>query len=195
MNVSSNRHKSPYGLATNVRRAGWWVVQATVFRWSLHNAYRWRRWLLKSFGAAIAPTARVRPSVRIECPWNLTIGANSVVGDRANLYALGKITLGERVTVSQQSHLCAGSHDFRQPDFPLLRPPIRLEDDSWIAADAFVGPGVTIGEGAILGARGCAFKSLPGWTVYGGNPAQQIGERPQPAATPARQTATGGAAP
>ena len=61
---------------------------------------------------------------------------------------------------------------------PLLRPPIVIEDDAWIAADAFVGPNIRVGQGAILGARGAAFKDLDPWTIYGGNPAKPIRKRP-----------------
>ena len=172
------RHVSPWTTRQKIARVLWWFVQATAWRWSWHTWYGYRRWVLRRFGAKVHPTARLRPSVRLECPWNLRIGANSTVGDRANLYALGVITLGERVTVSQQSHLCAGTHDFTRPDFPLVRPPITLHDDVWIAADAFVGPGVTVGRAAILGARGCAFKDLAPHTVHGGNPARPLGPRP-----------------
>ena len=175
--TAEDRHISPWTTRQKIGRVLWWFVQATAWRWSWHTWYGYRRFILRRFGATVHPTARLRPSVRIECPWNLTLGPNSVVGDRANLYALGPITLGARVTASQQSHLCAGTHDFNQPDMPLIRPPITIEDDAWIAADAFVGPGVTVGQGAILGARGCAFKDLDPQTIYGGNPANAIGTR------------------
>jgi len=121
---------------------------------------------------------RIRPSVRIEQPWNLTIGDNSSIGDRSVVYCLGKVTIGSHVSISQQAHICAGTHDYKMPDLPLIRPPIVIEDHAWIAADAFVGPGITVGEGAILGARGCAFKDLEAWTIYGGNPAKAIAARP-----------------
>lgn len=171
------RHISPWTLRSKVGRVLWWSVQATVWRWSWHNFYGWRRLLLRVFGASVHHTARIRPSVRIECPWNLKLEANSVVGDRANLYALGEITLGVRATVSQQAHLCAGTHNFDLPHLPLICLPIRIGDDAWVAADAFVGPGVTVGAGTILGARGCAFKDLEPWAIYGGNPSKLIRRR------------------
>ena len=55
--------------------------------------------------------------------------------------------------------------------------PIVIEDRAWVAAEAFVGPGVTIGEGAVVGARGCVFKDVEPWTVVGGNPARFIKQR------------------
>jgi hypothetical protein len=82
------------------------------------------------------------PTVRITIPWNLDLGAGCAVGDHAILYALGKITVGPRATISQYAHLCSGSHDLSRNDRPLTKPPITIEADAWIATDAFVGPGV-----------------------------------------------------
>jgi putative colanic acid biosynthesis acetyltransferase WcaF len=93
------------------------------------------------------------------------------------IYNLGPITIGEQVTVSQQAHLCAGTHDHTDPAMPLLKPPITIEDQAWICADAFVGPHVTVGEGAVVGARAVAVKDVPEWTIVGGNPARKIGQR------------------
>lgn len=171
------RHYSPWTTRQKLARVMWWFVQATIWRWSWHNLYGWRRFLLRCFGAVVHPTARLRPSLRIECPWNLTIGANTVVGDFAILYALGPITLGDRVTISQYAHLCAGTHDHTQHDFPLVKKPIVIGDDVWLAADTFVGPGVTVGKGAVLGARGCAFKNIDPEMIYGGNPAKRLASR------------------
>lgn len=180
MNSSvETRNTSPYSVREKLGRVCWWFAQATLFRFSWHNMYRWRNWLLRRFGARIAPTARIRPSVRIECPWNLAVGEHVVVGDFANLYALGPITIGDRTMISQYSYVCAGSHDYTVADLPLERTPITIENEVWVAAGAFVGPGVTIGEGAILGARGCASKNLKPWTIYAGNPATEIKPRPR----------------
>jgi putative colanic acid biosynthesis acetyltransferase WcaF len=107
------------------------------------------------------------------------MGKNSCLGDGVIVYCLGKITIGDRVSISQYAHICAGTHDYTKDDMPLLRPPIDIEDDAWIAADAFVGPGVTVGEGAILGARGVAIHDLDPWTIYGGNPARSLKPRPR----------------
>lgn len=174
---ATDRRRSPYTIRERIGRLLWGMVQATLFRLSFHTWYGWRRFLLRRFGATIASTAVIRRTVRIECPWNLTMDANTCLGDHSIAYCLGPITLRDRVTVSQRTHLCAGSHDYSQPSLPLLRPPITIEKDAWIAADAFVGPGVTVGEGAVLGARGCAFSDLKSWKVYGGNPARVIKER------------------
>ncbi len=175
-----DRHVSPYSTKEKINRLLWSVVQATVFRFSFHTCNRWRTFLLNLFGATIHNTCIIRRTVRIECPWNLIMERNSCLGDRVIVYCLGTITIGARVSVSQNAHLCAGSHDYTKPELPLTRPPITINSDSWIAADAFIGPNVVVGEGAILGARGVAMKSLDVWTIYAGNPAKPVKSREMP---------------
>ena len=177
--TDADRFINPYTLKEKILRVIWNYVGQVIFRLTFHNWYTVRRALLRLFGCTVGENARIRPSVRIEQPWNLTVGKNVVIGDRANVYCLGKIVIGDNVSISQQAHLCAGSHDFTKRNFPLLRPPITIEDHAWIAADAYVAPNVTVHEGAILGARGAAFKDLEPWTIYGGNPAKALGERPK----------------
>lgn len=171
------RLMSPWTLKQKIARALWMIVRFTMFRPSFHNWYGWRRFLLKLFGARVGARVRIRPTASIEIPWNVDIGDEAIVGDYAILYSLGKITIGKRVVISQYAHVCAGTHDYRYREFPLLKPPITINDDAWIAADAFVAPGVTIGEGAILGARASAFNDLPPWQIAVGNPARPIKPR------------------
>lgn len=172
-----DRARSPYTTKEKIGRVLWNYCGQVLFRFTFHNWYGLRNALLRVFGAKVGSPVRIRASVLVEQPWNLSIGDNSSIGDRAIVYCLGPVTIGKHVSVSQGAHLCAGTHDYRQADMPLLRPPIVIEDSAWIAADAFVGPGVTVGEGAILGARAVAMKSLEAWTIYSGNPAQRVRER------------------
>jgi len=179
--VSHERHRSPYRLREKVGRVAWGVVEATAFRCSWPTWYRYRALLLRCFGAKADPRCRVRRTVHVTCPWNLTIEEDAAIGDHAILYCLGPVSLGKRSTVSQYAHLCAGTHDYTDPALmPLVRRPISVGDDAWVAADAFVGPGVTVGTGAVLGARAVAFRDLEAWRVYVGNPAAALKDRPRP---------------
>ena len=175
--VNVRHQASQWPLRDKVRRVAWMFVQTFLFRPSFHNWYGWRRMLLRAMGAKVGRGVRVRPTARIEIPWNLDLGDDCVVGDYAILYSLGTIRLGRRVTVSQYAHLCAGTHDYTDPTFPLLRLPIVVGDDAWVAAEAFVGPGVTVGERAVLGARAVAVKGVPPDQVWAGNPARYIKPR------------------
>lgn len=168
---------SEWTTGENLVRALWILVGRPLFRVSFHNWYGYRAFILRLFGATIGRRTVIRPTVRIEIPWLVSIGDGTLVGDYAILYSLGPITIGRRCVISQYAHLCAGSHDHSRRDFRLLRPPIVVEDEAWIAADAFVGPGVTVGYRAVLGARSNAFRDLPRETICVGSPAKPIGTR------------------
>ncbi|MFO0807399.1 MAG: WcaF family extracellular polysaccharide biosynthesis acetyltransferase [Gemmataceae bacterium] len=171
------RRTSAWTTRQKLGRAFWYAIEATLFRWSPQPCYRWRNWLLRLFGAKVHASARIRPTATIEVPWHLTVSRDAIVGDRVILYCLGEITIGSRTVVSQYSHLCAGTHDHTRRDFPLIRKPIVLGDDVWIAADVFVGPGVQVGDGVVVGARSSVFGNLPPWTVCVGTPAKAVGPR------------------
>jgi putative colanic acid biosynthesis acetyltransferase WcaF len=125
----------------------------------------------------VAAGARVYGSARVWYPRNLAMEANAVLGPGAICYSMARITIGRDAVVSQRAHLCAGTHDVDDPLFQLRAAPIVIGPKAWVAAEAFVGPGVTVHEGAVLGARGVTVQDLPAWTIWAGNPARAIRER------------------
>lgn len=155
----------------------WWFTQSILFKTSPQVMYRWRVFLLRIFGASIGKGCIIRPSVTVTYPWNVEIGDYTWIGDDVVLYSLGKINIGKNVVVSQRSYLCGGGHDYTEPSFPIFKKNIKLEDECWLATDVFVGPGVEIGFGAVVGARSTVLKSIPGGNVYAGNPLRVIKER------------------
>lgn len=155
----------------------WWLVQSTLFRWSPQVAYGWRRALLRLFGARIGSQVIIRPTVTITYPWKVSIGDHAWVGDRAVLYSLGRISIGAHAVVSQGAHLCAGDHDHQDPSFPIRGRDIVVGDQAWVAADAFLAPGVTIGVGAVIGARSAVFRDMPEGMVCVGHPCRPIHPR------------------
>jgi putative colanic acid biosynthesis acetyltransferase WcaF len=168
---------SPWTLKQNIVRTVWMLVGRPAFRLTFHNWYGVRRVILRAFGATVGRGVRVRASAKIEIPWNLTLKDGAIVGDGAILYSLGRITIGERAIVSQYSHLCAGTHDYSSRSFELLKLPITIGREAWIATEAFVGPGVQVGALAVLGARSCAYKDLEAAMVHVGNPARAMKKR------------------
>ena len=169
-----------FSLRNRLFRAAWLVVWIVLASWTPPFLFGWRRLLLRCFGARMANTARVYSSVRVWYPPNLEMGEYACLGPHVNCYCMATISLAEHALVSQGGHLCAGTHDIDDPNFQLTTKSIRIGSRSWVAAEAFVGPGVTIGEGAVLGARGVTFKDLEPWMVYAGNPAREVRKRRQP---------------
>jgi putative colanic acid biosynthesis acetyltransferase WcaF len=139
--------------------------------------YGWRRFLLRLFGAKVGKSVLVRPTARVTYPWKVSIGDHCWVGDDVVLYSLGKIVIGSDVVVSQRSYLCAATHDYRKTTFDILDAPIHVEDEAWLAADVFVGPGVTIQRGAVVGARSSVFSDLPVGMICFGTPAKPVSPR------------------
>jgi putative colanic acid biosynthesis acetyltransferase WcaF len=137
----------------------------------------WRCLLLRLFGARIAERVIVHPSARIWGPWNLRMGPHSCLSPHVDCYSVDEIHIGAYATVSQYSFLCTASHDPDTPDMQLTTSPIVIGAHAWVAADAFVGPGVTIGEGAVVGARSTVLRNIGPWTIVAGTPARMIRKR------------------
>jgi putative colanic acid biosynthesis acetyltransferase WcaF len=132
---------------------------------------------LRIFGAKVNKRSVVYSSTIIYMPWNLEMEEFSVLGPEVDCYNVAKIKIGAHATVSQKTYLCAASHDVSDSKMPLITSPIVIEDHAWVAADVFIGMGVTIGQGAVVGARSSVFKNVEPWTIVGGNPAKFIRKR------------------
>jgi putative colanic acid biosynthesis acetyltransferase WcaF len=155
----------------------WQLVQPTLFGLSPQPFYAWRRALLRLFGAKIGRKVLLRPTARVTYPWKVEIGDCSWIGDHAELYSLERISIGRNVVVSQRSYLCTASHDMNDFAFSYITAPISIGDQAWVASDVFVAPGVTVGRGAVVGARSTVFDDVPPETVAYGQPARAVRKR------------------
>jgi putative colanic acid biosynthesis acetyltransferase WcaF len=167
-----------------LQRLLWAFVQATLFRWSPRPFHGFRAWLLRGFGATIPVPSQVVifPTARITYPWRLTLAARAMVGPRVMLYNLGHIELRRGANVSQNCHLCSGSHDYAHWSMPLVTGKIVIGENAWLGADVFVGPDVNIGELCVVGARSVVVRDLPARMVCVGHPCRPIHSRPEPTA-------------
>ena len=172
------QYNSSFSLSNKIGRLIWNFCYWILFRpFGLGLFSGYRNFILSIFGAKIGFKANIYASVKIWAPWNLVIGEYSCLGPRVDCYNQGKITIGSHTVISQKSYLCASSHDITDPKHPLILLPVIIEDQVWVAADAFIGPRVTIGQGAVISARSAVFKNVEPWSVVGGNPAKFIKKR------------------
>jgi len=155
----------------------WWIFDALLVRSTPQALYSWRRLAWQLFGAKIGRNALIRPGVRVLFPWKVVIGEHCWIGDNAVLYNVETITIEEHSVVSQEAYLCTGTHDHCEISFPLIAHPIIIETECWIAARAFVGPGVRIGHGAVVGACAVVLSDVPAATIVAGAPARAVGTR------------------
>jgi putative colanic acid biosynthesis acetyltransferase WcaF len=166
-----------FSLRNRVSRVIWGIVAALLFHPSPRPFHRWRAFLLRVFGAKVGKGVHVYPGTRIWAPWNLELADECGIAKGAILYSQGKISIGRRAVISQGAHLVTGTHDYSRSGFPLLTMPIYIGDHAWIAAEAFVHPGITIGEGCVIGARSVVTRSMPEWSVCAGHPCEPIKTR------------------
>lgn len=155
----------------------WRIVSLFLFKpFSLPFFNGWRIFLLRLFGANLAKNTTVYASAYIPSPKNLSMGIESTLGPEVRLH-FGKTIIGNKVTISQRAYLCSATHDTKSINIPFVAGTIRIHDFVWVAAESFVMSNVTIGEGAIVGARAAVFKDIVPWTIVGGNPAKYIKDR------------------
>ncbi|EIG58452.1 WcaF family extracellular polysaccharide biosynthesis acetyltransferase [Bradyrhizobium sp. WSM1253] len=155
----------------------WQTIQQTLFAWSPQPAFFWRRWLLRLFGAEVGRGVLIRPTARVTYPWKVRFGNHCWVGDHAEIYSLGHITIGDNAVISQRSYICAATHNYQDITFPLVADPVIIEREAWIATDCFIAPGVTVGAGAIVAARSTVLRNVDPGTIVAGHPAEVKGYR------------------
>jgi len=152
-----------------------WGACWTIFcAWTPKPLNRWRLFWLKTFGAKLDGTPFVHQRARIQIPWNLTLHDRACLGDRANAYTLGEIEIGPRTVIAQEAYLCTGTHDLNDPRWPLQVAKITVGADVFIGARAFIMPGITIGDHAVVGACSLVHKDVQPRTVVSGNPAKRL---------------------
>lgn len=176
--VDLSTYNSDFGTVNKILRIVWNICYWILFRpFNLNFFKGWRAFILKLFGAKVGYKANIYASVKIWAPWNLSIGDYSSIGPGVDCYNQGKISIGDNSVISQKTYLCASSHDFTRSNFPLIRKHVDIGSQVWVAADSFIAPGVSIGEGSVVGARSAVFKNVGVWEVVGGNPASFIKKR------------------
>lgn len=155
----------------------WFLFRGGFFLLPLPIPSSFRVMVLRSFGAKVGQGVVIRSRVWVTFPWKLEVGDHVWLGEEVLLHNLDTIQIGSNCCVSQRAFLCTGSHNHRKQTFDLITRPIVLKDSTWVAAQVFVGPGVTVGERSFLTGGAVVYKNVPEGRIYSGNPAQDVGER------------------
>ncbi len=178
MSKKFEKYVDNYTFKNKCRRLWWNIWRLLLFRpFGLPFFKNWRRYILIAFGAKIGKGSIIHASADIWAPWNLECGQITCIGPKTIIYNPGKIILGSKVVISQYSYLCTATHDYEDKLNTLYWKDIIVDNYAWVAAKAYVGPGVHIGEGAIVGATASVYKDVEAWTIVGGNPAKVIKKR------------------
>jgi putative colanic acid biosynthesis acetyltransferase WcaF len=182
--ISANTAADPYlrpafSLGNRIRRLIWNTCRATLYRMSPTPLHSWRSFLLRLFGATMGKNCHFYPGSKVWAPWNLICADQVTAGNGTEIYNPAPITLGSHAILSQDAYVCAATHDYDDPAFPLIAYAMNIGAYAWVCARASVAPGVNVGEGAVLGLGSVATRNLDAWTVYAGTPAVKVKERNQ----------------
>jgi putative colanic acid biosynthesis acetyltransferase WcaF len=170
----ASRYSSPWPVRVRVKMLLWTIVWPALCAWTPKPLNFWRLCWLRIFGCKINGRPFVHQHARIQIPWHVTLHDRSSVGDRTNLYSLGEIELGEGCVVAQEAYLCTGTHDFNDPNWPLVTAKITVGKEAFVGARAFVMPGIEIGNGAIIGACSVVTSNVPPRATVAGSPARLL---------------------
>lgn len=118
----------------------------------------------------------------IRYPWRVSIGSNVAINRGCEFYpslatSEGRIVLFDGVVLGPAVKLFAASHDYARQSLPDISAPIIIERFVWIGGGSIILPGVTIGEGAVVGAGSVVTRNIEPYTVNAGNPARFIKRR------------------
>jgi putative colanic acid biosynthesis acetyltransferase WcaF len=176
--LNKNKIDSPvFSLKNKMHRLIWIIIWNLLVRYSPVFLKNWRNLIYRCFGADIGENVNIYPSSKVWYPKNLAIQNNSTIGPSVHIYNQGRVSIGHSTIISQNSHVCASTHDYNDALHPLLLKPIFIGNDVWICSDAFIGPGVSIADGTVIGARAVMTKNSDPWSVYAGNPCRKVNVR------------------
>ncbi len=152
----------------------WYACKSVFFLSPIPFPSAWKCAILRAFGARIGRDVTIHPRVNIKFPWRLEIGDHVWIGEEVFLLNLAPVRIGSHCCLSQRAFLCTGSHNYRRDTFDLVLAPVTIESESWLAAQCFVAPGVTIGPNSVIGAGSIVTRDVPPKTLAAGNPAAPI---------------------
>lgn len=158
-------------------RVVWLVVEALTLLNPMFLPSGPKCRVLVAFGAQIGEGVIIKPNVHVKHPWRLVVGDDCWLGERVWIDNLVPVTIGNNVSISQGAYLCTGNHDWADPGMGMMARPIVIEDGAWIGAFAKVGPGIKVGEEAIVTMGSVLLKNAEPRGVYQGNPATMVRER------------------
>jgi serine acetyltransferase len=146
--------------------------------------HRWRMFVVRRVsGWTVGEGSVIERGVTVSTRGRVTLGTNTNVNRDVFIDGRGTVVIGDQVNISPEVQVLTAEHDVRSADFAGRERGVIIGSRAWIASRAILLPGATIGEGAVIGAAAVVKGAVPAWTIWIGNPARQIGIRPDTAQT------------
>lgn len=168
-----------FGLWERIFRGGW--ERYMLFKVGMIPSCHLRKFIYKLIGVEMDRDVIFHFKTEIRCPWRLSVGKGTIIGDNALLDARNGLTLGKNVNLSSNVSIYTEQHDHRDPYFECTercKRPVMIHDRVWVGSNVIILPGVTIGEGAVCCAGCVVTKDIPPYSVVAGIPAKVVNKRP-----------------
>lgn len=137
-------------------------------------AKRFRAWCCRQFLVGVGTNANVEPGVYFG-DVNVSLGTNGNLGINCRVH--GALTMGDNVMMGPDCIIYTRNHAFDRLDVPMCEQgfqeerPVTIGSDVWIGGRVIILPGVTVGNGVIIGAGSVVTKDVPDYAIVCGNPA------------------------
>lgn len=148
----------------------WWGVGEMPF-------HHFRRFFYRLAGMKIGKNSTLHMRARVYDPRNISIGEDTLIGERVVLDGRDTLTIGNHVDIATGAMIFNSHHDIHDPTFGPIELKNTIEDYVFIGPNAIILPGVKIGKGAVVGAGAVVTKDVEPLTIVGGVPAKEIGKR------------------
>lgn len=150
----------------------WHVLVASL------PSYRLRYWyFVYALGHRCDPKVALHRNLKFFSLGGISIGAQTTINRDVTLDGRGRLEIGRYVSISENVKVLTAGHAVDMPDFHLTLAPVFIKDWVWVGANALIMPGVTLHEGAVVGAGSVVTRDVPPWTVVAGNPARPLRTR------------------
>ena len=159
------------------KRTLWYFTNIIFFLNPMFPFTSVKPFLLRLYGAKVGKRCLIKPNVNIKYPWFLTIGDYVSIGEGVWIDNLAQVTLEDQVTISQGALLLTGNHNYKAKSFDLMIGEIHISRGAWICARSIVGPGIEVGEYAVVGLGAVANENCEAFGIYLGNPATRVNTR------------------
>lgn len=140
-------------------------------------SHHFRRLSYRLVGVKIGKGSTIHMNAVFYYPPNITIGNDTIVGERAVLDGRAPINIGNHVDIASEVMIYNAKHNINDENFKPEFSSVIIEDYVFIGPRAIILPGVTIKKGAIVAAGAVVTKDVDEFTIVGGVPAKEIGER------------------
>jgi len=156
-------------------------LKMLTLKTTMHIPSRWlRRFIMgRLFRMRLGTGVTLYSGTEFRSPANISIGANSIVGNDCLIDGRRGLRIGRNVNISSGVWMWTLHHDMQSPDFAVVGESIVVHDRVWLCSRSTILPGVEIGEGAVVACGAVVTKDVPPFAVVGGVPAKVIGKRNQ----------------